>query len=302
MQPAEPRRRVGILGASGSRVRWLPVMSACIALRLCGLTATPAAAEFPFVYRAGFLWVKVSVPGHPEGLNCLFDTGSAASVLNLSVVRSLGLPTGRDVKVRGVRGETTGYWLALPWAKLDEMALAPDFLAIDLGKVSDACDAGVDGLVGADFLRGRVVQIDFQDRQIRVLNPGAVPVEGEVLPLKIGPNGIRVPLRVNDGAVRWVRLDTGCASALHWVTSRLRLPSRLTGTDVALTGPKQPAGRASVRLGALNFEDVPIRLHGEEIFPGESGLLGNGLLSQFSTVTIDARSNRLILKALPASP
>jgi hypothetical protein len=34
--------------------------------------------------------------------------------------------------------------------------------------------------------------------------------------------------------------------------------------------------------------------HPKAIFPGESGLLGNGLLAQFGVVTIDAKAGRLI--------
>jgi hypothetical protein len=40
---------------------------------------------------------------------------------------------------------------------------------------------------------------------------------------------------------------------------------------------------------------VPTGLHRKAIFPGESGLLGNGVLAQFGVVTIDAKAGRLIL-------
>ena len=51
----------------------------------------------------------------------------------------------------------------------------------------------------------------------------------------------------------------------------------------------------TVVLGELEFEKVPTGLHDAAIFPGEAGLLGNGLLSGFSTVTIDAKAGRLML-------
>ena len=51
----------------------------------------------------------------------------------------------------------------------------------------------------------------------------------------------------------------------------------------------------TVVLGELEFEKVPTGLHDAAIFPGEAGLLGNGLLSRFSTVTIDAKAGRLML-------
>ena len=56
-----------------------------------------------------------------------------------------------------------------------------------------------------------------------------------------------------------------------------------------------PQTETTVRLGQHEFEKVPTGLHEEAIFPGEAGLLGNGLLSRFSTVTIDAKAGRLRL-------
>jgi len=41
---------------------------------------------------------------------------------------------------------------------------------------------------------------------------------------------------------------------------------------------------------------VPTGLHQKEIFPGEAGLLGNGLLSRYRSVIIDWKSRRLFLK------
>jgi hypothetical protein len=51
-----------------------------------------------------------------------------------------------------------------------------------------------------------------------------------------------------------------------------------------------------VDLGNQHFPSVPTGLHSTPIFTGEFGLLGNGLLSRFSKVTIDAKSGRLFLE------
>ena len=51
----------------------------------------------------------------------------------------------------------------------------------------------------------------------------------------------------------------------------------------------------TVGIGAHAFEKVPTGLHETAIFPGEAGLLGNALLSCFSTVTIDGKAGRVIL-------
>jgi hypothetical protein len=47
------------------------------------------------------------------------------------------------------------------------------------------------------------------------------------------------------------------------------------------------------------FRNVPTGVHATAIFQGEAGLLGNGLLSCFSTVTIDANARGLMLENYP---
>ena len=52
----------------------------------------------------------------------------------------------------------------------------------------------------------------------------------------------------------------------------------------------------TLTLGTEKFENVPTDLHAEEIFPGEKGILGNGMLSRFQEVTVDAKGGRLFLR------
>ena len=51
-----------------------------------------------------------------------------------------------------------------------------------------------------------------------------------------------------------------------------------------------------VSVGGKYFADVPTMLHANEIFAGERGLLGNGILSRFERVTVDAKSGFLVLE------
>jgi hypothetical protein len=104
-----------------------------------------------------------------------------------------------------------------------------------------------------------------------------------------------VPIQVNNSTPRWVRLDTGCASALQWVTGSVRPEACTKRVAVALTSFSIPVTQTTLTLGAVRFEQVPTDLQGKEIFPGQKGLLGNGLLSRFETVTIDAIGKKVIL-------
>ena len=171
-----------------------------------------------------------------------------------------------------------------------------EYLMLDLGKLGEACtNAAVDGLIGADFFRERVVQIDFKRQVVSILPGPPTEVGAQILPLKVRPCGMLVPLQINDSTRQWVRLDTGCASALQWVTASVRPEGCTKRVAVALTSFSVPVTQTTLRLGSVRFEAVPTDLQGEAIFPGEKGLLGNGVLSRFQTVTIDTKRKEVIL-------
>jgi hypothetical protein len=258
--------------------------------------ASVVLAEFPFQYREGLLWVEVTIPQSDKPLNFLLDTGAGVSAINLSTAKRIGLKLGREVEVHGVETMLTGYWQQRMSAKIGDVQLPHEYLAVDLEKLSRSCERPVDGLVGMDFFRGHIVQIDFDAQKIRLLKSAKAEKTDEVLKLEMRPCGMRVPVEVNDHKHQWVRLDTGCATALQWVTSDVP-PEQCTGHRMAigLAEVSIPQTTTTVGIGGHEFKNVPTGLHDAPIFPGEAGLLGNGLISHFSTVTIDTKAGRVIL-------
>ena len=254
-------------------------------------------AEFPFQYRENLLWVEVGLPQSKQPLNFLLDSGAGVSVINLATAKRLGLELGPEIAVRGVEAMVTGYRQRRMTAKVGGIDLPHELLAVDLEKLSGSCERQVDGLVGADFFRGRVVQIDFEAKEIRLLKQ--IEKSDKTVTLKLRPSGMRLPIGVNGHKRQWVRLDTGCATALQWVTSDARTGACARQMAIGLSEVSIPQARTFVRIGDQEFENVPTGLHETAIFPGEAGLLGNGLLSRFSTVTIDVAGGRVALQKRP---
>lgn len=262
--------------------------------------AQPAAlTEIPFQYREGLIWMEARMPQSPEPLNFLLDSGAGVSVISLRTAERLKLRLGARVSVQGVDSTTTGHWPQRLLATAGDVALPKDFLSVDLEQLSQACACRVDGLLGADFFRGRIVQIDFRAQKIRLLSSSNGLESQEALPLKMKHGAFTVPIEFNGGQPRWVRLDTGCAGALHWATAETRTAQGPLRTAVALAPVSVRVSEASVKLGGIEFVAVPAELHEKQIFAGEAGLLGNGLLSRFPAVTIDARAGRLLLHRSP---
>jgi hypothetical protein len=250
-------------------------------------------AEFPFQLQDGFIRLDVRLQNSSEPLHFLLDSGADVSVINLSTVQRLGLRLGRRVQVKGVHATTTGYWPQR--LNVGESALPKNYLAVDLSELSRSCRCNVDGLIGADFFRDNPVQIDFAAKRIRVLSAKPEAKGNSILPLRSKQGALLVAASVNDGRSEWFRLDTGCAAPLRWVQSDYGLQGRETQTAVALTQMSFPVVETRVRLGNFDFDAVPTAVHDTRIFPGEAGLLGNGLLSRLSSITVDAPHGRLVL-------
>ncbi|MBI3870447.1 MAG: retropepsin-like domain-containing protein [Verrucomicrobia bacterium] len=256
--------------------------------------------ELPIQFREGLLWVEVCVPQSKSPLHFLLDSGASASVVNLSTARRLGLELGPKVSVTAVATMLTGHWPVKLSAKASRLELPGEYLALDLSMLASACSCSVDGLIGADFFRDRVVEIDYVAQKLRVLDALPSDAGANAIPLEVRRCGMRVAVNVNGGKSQWVRVDTGCATAFQWVTSKERADKCTSKLAVGLAELSIPQTMTGLRIGNHYLDTVPTGLHRKAIFPGESGLLGNGLLADFGVVTIDAKAGRLFLGHSPA--
>jgi hypothetical protein len=281
------------------RLRGLSMLILGAALGQAPAAIESPVKEFPFEFRNGLIWLQVQFRESAVPQNFLLDSGAGLSVINLPALRRMGSLTGRRMVVHGVGATTTGYWPEQLSVRDGSLPLPSCFLAVDLSQLGRACGRTVDGLVGADFFEGHVVQIDFAARKIRLLPSSEGLTNRTTLPLEIHGRAMQVPIRVNDGPMQWVRLDTGCAAALHWVTTQVRPEDCKPSLSVALTTVAVNMTHTRVQLAGLTFDGVPTGIHKQHLFEGEAGLLGNELLSRFSSVIIDAKAKRVILEGPP---
>jgi predicted aspartyl protease len=274
---------------------YLSILLAVIPLLRSHAEVSPS--EFSFDFRDGLIWLHVHTPRSCQELNFLLDSGACVSVVDLQTARSLGLDLAKRVSVQGVCSKTTGYWPEHMAATLGDVQLPSDYLAVDLEALSQVCHCTIHGLLGADFFREHIVQIDYTARKLRLLPHGTDLRGQEVVPLKKRHGVFLVSLAVNGTKSQRMRLDTGCASALQWVCANaLKDPfeseSRMAVGLSRMTVNVMPT---TVRFGSAELQSVPTDIHEKRIFPGENGLIGNGLLSHFGTITIDAKAGKIAL-------
>jgi hypothetical protein len=252
--------------------------------------------EIPFEFHDGLIWLKVGVAGKSEPLNFLLDSGSGVSAVDLQMACCLRVKLGGQQTVQGVSGPALGYRVHNLQAVSGGIDLPTSVLAIDLRSISECCHQPVDGILGADFFRNRVVQIDFAAGRVRLLENCNVNLANcEILPIKMCNDAVCVPVRIAGNQGQWMRLDTGCDSALEWVVGEPRTRPH-EKTSIGLSHSSRPCIRTTVQIGSQQIA-VRAGIHEKQLFAGEAGLLGNGLLTKFR-LTIDEPRNRVIFEQI----
>jgi len=268
-----------------------------VAAAILPANAATTPVEIPFTFTDGFIRLEVHVPQSVEPLHLLLDSGAGASVLSLETAQRLHLPLGKTENVQGVGVEVAAYHLRGVRASAKGVNLAEIPLAVDLSAAAELCSEPVDGLIGVDFFRDRVVQIDYVHHKLR-LSATAPGKTADRLPIRFLNGVMCVPLSVNDSPNRWARFDTGCNDALHWVIPRSNPHGDHNAVSIGFVTDESDTALLSVMLGRHPLHTVKADLHSRPIFPGEAGLLGNGILSQF-TVTVDWPNRQVLFEDAP---
>ena len=255
------------------------------------------ARDIPFEFVDGYILVHARVDAQPVTL--VLDSGASASILSVEAARRLHLALGPAQPVDGVEADATAFEIEPISPKAEGVALGKVGLAVDLRNAAQLCSKHVDGLIGADFFKGRVTRIDYANRLLRLLDES--PAGGECLPLRLRNGVYCLPVSVNGSKPRWTRLDTGCNDALHWVVPRMAATRERRGVSIGFITDTEDETLVTVGLGRLTLPHVETALHGRAIFPGEAGLLGSEVLAQYE-VTIDAPAGRIYFAPAAAVP
>jgi hypothetical protein len=261
------------------------------------LIASPcrAAIEIPFTFNGGMIWLKVNVAGQSSPLNFLLDSGAGRSVLDLGAAQHLRLKLGARQTVQGVQGQCAAYPVDDFAATVSGVPVPRNVLALDLSSVASGIRSRIDGLLGADFFRSHIVQIDFAAQKVRLLSRDQFRSDGpQVIPLVRRNDALCIRVGVNGNAPQWMRLDTGCSGALEWIVTGGNT-RRTARTSIATSSASRKYLQTEVLLGNERLSAVKTGVHSQPFFAGEAGLVGNGLLSRFC-VTVDADKSQLLLR------
>jgi len=172
---------VGIRAQSPSTMNSAPAITA-------GSSVT-----IPFELVTRHIMVKVKV-NNSRPLSFVLDTGDKVGVIDAEVAKQLGLTLQGQIRVGGAGAETLsasmvkdGNW-TLPGL---ERFSQPLTLALPLGRLAARFGHDFDGIIGSDFIRQFVVEVDYQNRLLKIHDKDkfAYSGTGESIPIQLNGQG-----------------------------------------------------------------------------------------------------------------
>ena len=244
---------------------------------------------------------------------CLLDTAVAPSVVDLALARELGLAVHEDGRgeVAGAGSEGAAFYPSdLPEVRLGELEVGDvEAVAADLSRLASKLDRPLHGILGQSFFEGRVVQLDYGNRRVRLDPHGFergvradIEDAADLTPVvTVQVNGVSAPVVLDTGSSLTLGVylesveELGLGEALARATPRASLGAR---------------GHIDAREGVVDslvLGDVQLRPAAAVFLPRPQGdptralgNLGNGFL-QHTVLTLDyprrelyiARPNRM---------
>lgn len=241
------------------------------------------------------------------------DTGASSGLLNLRIVRTLGLSVVRGSQATGAGGTVEAVTLSnvtinINGARLEDLALQ----AVPLNSIEDSTGRVMDGIVGAELFRRYVVEIDYADKVITLYEPASYEYRGpgESLPLTFSDNHpyvraeITMPGRepiagefvIDAGSNFPVILLKSFVESQQLTKSlppTLPVVGRGVGGEIPL-----PVGRVpQLQLGRFTLSNLIAAFPSRGIFAreGAAGNIGGGILRRFKVI-FDYSRQRMILE------
>jgi hypothetical protein len=196
----------------------------------------PIVVPFELVNRHVF--VRVGIGGRALGF--ILDTGAPSVIIDLGRAKELGLTTAGELQAHGAAGLVTGAFLRDAKYTIPGVSLSSDTVAaaLPLQEMAHGFGRDFDGILGAEFIRQFVVEIDYSARVLRLHDREAFAYagSGEAIPIRFNHSGhpvfdgVITPIGAPAIPARIV-LDVGSSGALD-LRSPFVTASHLPGPGV----------------------------------------------------------------------
>lgn len=281
-------------------------------------------SEIPFKYKNGFIIVEIWLQNYVP-LNFIVDTGAEHTIIfKKRITDMLNVDYERQISVIGsdLSVEMFAQIIRSISIKVDELeSVKRDVVVLekDYLHMSEINGIAVDGILGGEFFKGLVVEIDFNDSKLKLYHPDKYTVPKKVtqhdIEIKnhkpyIRANYISANPAIEDTSQISLLMDTGAAITYMLFTdvdSTIVMPEHaipgnlgkgLGGNIQGYVGKSQHIG-----FGTYHFDQVITyyqKIDSLIVDPKQinrQGLIGNLVLSRFDKVIIDYTYEKLYLQA-----
>ena len=265
--------------------------------------------EIPFQYVNDFILIEVLF-NDVFPLTFIFDTGAEHTILTKREITDiLQVNYRRTFTLIGADLQTELYAYLAQGVKLQLNNLRAVnrsilVLAEDYFKFDEISGFKIHGILGADFFRRFVVEIDYTRQKIILHDPSTfkVPKKFQTLPLELHRSKpyVEVPVTLqNDTTIQAkLLLDSGASLALLLYTAthpKLQLPQNVIRSNIGLglggylegfLGRVGELVVADTPLGGVvtNFQDISAVGVDSTYLNQRNGILGNKTLSRFDVI------------------
>ena len=285
-----------------------------------GQQTAPATAEvsIPFDMVTRHIMVKVKVD-KSRPLSFVFDTGAGRGMIDIDRAKELGLNLVGRIRVGGAGSQThTGAMVQNSrWALVGyESFSQPLSLAIPLGHIAARFGHDLDGIIGSEFIKQFVVEVDYEKRLLKLHDKSKFNYNGpgETIPIQLTREGHPLleaeitPIGGKPARAQFVLdLGSGGALALHspFVNEHRLLEGH--GKTIRAIGVGGAGGQSFGRFGRVaelkigNFRIAnPISLFSQDkagAFANESlaGNIGQRIAGKFK-LFLDYDNRRIIFE------
>jgi hypothetical protein len=275
------------------------------------------ALRIPFeMSEGGHIFLRVSVNGS-EPLWFGLDSGAEQTMISLKQAKALKLKLLGDMQAAGGGEETVDLSftrnVAFNLTGVDFVLREVSVLPLEFS--SPVAGQPIGGLLGYDFMRRFVVEIDYIEKVINLYKPGTYRYRGrgEIVPIRTIDNNPYIPARVTLPGLpsfnTMLLIDSGADTELFFNSPFVRRNKLLTSnqetTEASTLGiggaSKIRIGKAtSIQIGRAVINNLvahfSLATKGDSASVIEAGFIGGKLLRRFKKVIFDQTRRRLILE------
>jgi hypothetical protein len=240
------------------------------------------------------LLVKARVAGSP--VEAVLDSGSGASIIDVSLAQTLGMANGERRTISGLGGKAPVRLIRDVDVLFGNRTRRLPFAVVaDLGALSAAFGRRINMLLGADMFVDNCIALDFGHRRFALMPTGSFPGGADWTPVALG-HGAKQELYVSAsiGGLSAVPLmiDLGSSAALMLSSTYVDAHDLTRGraTSTAALGGVEGVSTVDVfttpklTIGGLSAENIPTLGNRNWLSTSTVGNIGLPLIGQFDAI------------------